>query len=74
MGQEAFKGGWKNRHISLNSIQNLKKSHVDENVLYAFESILDEIKTHLSEDLKKISGWFRENLWISTLMNVTISV
>lgn len=56
MGQEAFKGGWKNRHISLNSIQNLKKSHVDENVLYAFESILDEIKTHLSEDLKKISG------------------
>ena len=74
MGQEAFKGSWKNRHISLNSIQNLKKSHVDENVLYAFESILDEIKTHLSEDLKKISGWFRENLWISTLMNVTISV
>ena len=74
MGQEAFKGGWKNRHISLNSIQNLKKSHVDENVLYAFESILDEIKTHLSEDLKKISGWFRENLWISILMTVTISV
>ena len=73
MGQEAFKGGWKNRHISLNSIQNLKKSHVDENVLYAFESILDEIKTHLSEDLKKISEWFRENLWISILKNVTIS-
>ena len=73
MGQEAFKGGWKNRHISLNSIQNLKKSHVDENVLYAFESILDEIKTRLSEDLKKISEWFRENLWISILKNVTIS-
>lgn len=73
MGQEAFKGGWKNRHISLNSIQNLKKSHVDENVLYAFESILDEIKTHLSEDLKKISEWFRENLSISILKNVTIS-
>ena len=73
MGQEAFKGGWKNRHISLNSIQNLKKSHVDENVLYAFESILDEIKTHLSEDLKKISEWFRKNLSISILKNVTIS-
>ena len=58
MGQEAFEGGWKNRHISLNSIQNFKKSHADENVLYAFGSILDETKTHLSEDLKKISEQF----------------
>lgn len=30
-------------------------NYADDNVLYAFESNVDEIKTHFSEDLIKIS-------------------
>ena len=39
-------------------------NYADNNVLYAFESNLEEIKTHLIEDLTKIPKWFTENFMI----------
>ena len=37
-------------------------NYPDGNVLYAFESNMTEVKDKLSQDLPKLSEWFKKNL------------
>ena len=39
-------------------------NYTDGNVLHAFGSTLEEVKQNLSQDLLKLSEWFRENCMI----------
>ena len=39
-------------------------NYADDNVLYAFDSNLEEVKQNLSQDLLKLSQWFHENCMI----------
>ena len=45
-------------------IKAFLSNYADDNVLHASGSNHEEIKTHLSEDLTKISEWIRENFMI----------
>ena len=56
-------------NILLNDIFYFKNraflsNYVDDNVLYAFGSNLEEVKQNLSQDLLKLSEWFHENCMI----------
>ena len=39
-------------------------NYADDNVLYVFDSNLEEVKQNLSQDLLKLSQWFHENCMI----------
>ena len=62
-------------NIFLNDILFFEKrsflsNYADENVLYAFGFILEEVKQNLSQDLLKLSEWFYENCTILNPENV----
>ena len=39
-------------------------NYADDNILYAFDSNLEEVKQNLSRDILKLSEWFHENFLI----------
>ena len=56
-------------NIFLNDIfyfdnRSFSSNYADDNVLYVFDSNLDEVKQNLSQDLLKLSEWFYENCMI----------
>ena len=59
-------------NIFLNDIfyfenRSFSSNYADDNVLYAFDFNLDEVKQNLSQDLLKLSEWFYENFMILNL-------
>ena len=51
-------------HIFYFEDKSYLSNYADDNVLYAFGSNMTEVKVKLSQDLPKLSEWFKENFMI----------